>query len=127
MKKNPKAQLRSKADQLYFKHYLQEFCEVCGKKAVHLHHYYPKGLYSHLRYDKDNGISLCFHCHFSKTHKGDPTVHEIIRAKRGEKWYNRLKKKALTKPKPSFQTMKYYRDIIEKLNNMPLWKKTKNL
>jgi 5-methylcytosine-specific restriction endonuclease McrA len=118
-----KARLRNQADKLWTEKCFEIWgkqCEVCGKKASHCHHYYPKGLYSHLRYEIANGVPLCFHCHFSKTHKGDPAIHEIIKRKRGQKWYNSLKRKARQKPKPSFQTLGYYQKVIERLEKITL-------
>lgn len=39
-------------------------CVVCGKgRSVQAHHIKPKAKYPKLRYDKENGITLCFECH----------------------------------------------------------------
>ena len=112
---NPKARLRHKADKLFFQKYLQPKCEVCNMEARQLHHYYPKGLYGHLRYDPDNAISLCMGCHFRHHHRGDPAIHQTIQANRGIKWIRELAGKAHTTPKDYKLTTKWYREIIEKL------------
>lgn len=114
--KNPKAKLRSQADQLWFHKYLQQTCELCGKPAIQLHHFYTKNLYGHLRYNKDNGISLCKSCHFSLHHK-DPTLTQNIIDKRGQNWYNNLKEKAKNPPKYYKISIRWYREIIDKLTN----------
>ena len=112
-----KQQLRSKADKLWFQNIFSRngFCEVCGEIPRQVHHFYPKGLYGHLRYDLDNGVILCMGCHFSHHHRGNPEIHQTIIDKRGKRWHNRLKKRALKRPISSYQTIKYYSDIITKL------------
>jgi len=115
--KNKNKLLRAEADKLWREVVIKKYgdkCEVCGKPAIHCHHFYPKGLFSHLRFDIENGVPLCFHCHFSRHHKGDPTVNETIIEKRGKEWYNKLKEKAQEKHR-SYQTTGYYYDIIEGL------------
>ena len=69
-------------------------CEVCGKPAIQIHHFYPKGLYGHLRLHEMNGISLCMYHHFRHHHLGDPVIHQTIITRRGKKWYNYLTKLA---------------------------------
>jgi hypothetical protein len=116
MKTNPKKRLRIQADSLWYKKCLQEWCEVCENgRAVQVHHYFFKSQYGHLRYDLDNGISLCQGCHFCLHFKDPHIIEDKIREKRGEKWYLTLKKKALDKPKSSYQTVKWYKDNISKL------------
>lgn len=46
-------------------------CQVCGVRGAKLnaHHKKPWALYPKLRYDIDNGITLCEKCH-KKAHKG---------------------------------------------------------
>ena len=106
-----KQKLRNKADKLAYKKYLQKTCEICGKRANQLHHYYPKSCYNHLRYTPENLISLCLSCHFRLTHQ-DKRLEDKIREKRGEKWFSGLKKKAYQKPKSSYLNVKFYEDII---------------
>jgi len=110
-----KAQLRRKADKLFYLKLLKERCEVCGKKTQQVHHFFPKGQFGHLRYDLNNGISLCNSCHFSHHSKGDPRIHQTIISKRGQKWYTELRDKS-REPPASYQKISYYRDTINKLN-----------
>lgn len=112
-KKTKKQRLRSKADKLFYEHNLQLQCEVCGKRATQVHHFFPKGMYGHLRYDDDNGISLCQGCHFSHHHKGDPKIQQKIIKKRGMKWFNKLLKKSQERP-ASYQTVGWYQKQIDK-------------
>ena len=111
-----KKKLRKIADKLWFQKLIKPKCECCSKPAVQVHHYFPKGSFGHLRYDLENGISLCQGCHLKIHFTGDPTVNQTIIEKRGKGWYNRLKKKAHEKQKPSYMTVKWYRDHIERLS-----------
>ena len=114
---NPKSRLRSQADKLFFELLLKPECEVCGKSAVQVHHFFYKSSYGHLRYDLDNGISLCQGCHFA-LHAQDPKRIEIeIIGYRGEEWYDSLAKRAKEKPKPSYLTIGYYKQVIEVLKH----------
>ena len=128
-KRTKQQKLRSKADCLWkeviFKLY-GEHCVVCDKPAVHSHHFFPKGLYGHLRYNTDNGVPLCFHCHFSRHHKGDPKINQTIIDKRGLKWLTNLKVLAYQRPFYSLNTIKYYEkqieNLIKKLDSRPAQK-----
>ena len=115
MSKTKKQQLRSKADVLYFKVCLKDRCEICDKPAQQVHHFFPKGQFGHLRYNIDNGISLCMGCHFAHHHKGDPTIHAWIIYKRGHDWYQKLGDVSRETP-ASYQTINYYEKVINELN-----------
>ena len=109
-----KAKLCKQCDKLWYQKLIKPQCEVCGKKAIQVHHYYYKGSYGHLRYDLDNGISLCQGCHFV-LHSRDPKkIEQQIIAKRGQKWAKTLEAKAKELHK-SYTTIGYYKDIIEEL------------
>lgn len=111
---NNKTRLMKKADMLWFQKYLGPKCEICDRDAVQLHHFYYKSNYGHLRYEESNGISLCRGCHFV-LHAQDPKkITEQIIEKKGNEWYETLKKKSKEKHE-SFQTIGYYRDIIKEL------------
>jgi len=112
-----KSQLRRKADKLWYLKCLRPKCEVCGNVATQVHHFFAKGMYSRLRYNLANGISLCKSCHF-RHHNGDPTIHQIIIKKRGEGWYKKLKRIAKKSPSPNYLTKKYYEEIIKKLQTL---------
>lgn len=93
-------------------------CEGCGKPAVHGHHYVPRSKCVGLKYDLDNFVPLCFHCHFSRIHKGDPVIHRIIILKRGQKWYNRLfNKKETYSKKSSYETKRFLEDQYNNIIN----------
>ena len=112
---------RKKADKLWHEAVIKKWgdkCEVCDKKAVHCHHFYPKGLYSLLRLEVANGVPLCFHCHFSRHHKGDPKINQAIIKKRGQQWYELLKKQAQEKPEGSYQNLEYYLNVQKSLSNL---------
>ena len=113
-----KKKLRIEADKLWrlavYKKYGLK-CEVCGKKATEPHHFFPKSLYGHLRYNIENGVPLCHRCHFSRHHQGDPIISMIIRNKRGRLWYEELLKKAQNRPKSSYITVKWYKEKINYL------------
>ena len=111
---NKKQQLRKIADVLWFKAFLKPDCEICGKKAVQVHHFFPKGQFGHLRYNVENGISLCKGCHF-RLHHQDPIIQQAIIGKRGLKWYEGLRDISREKP-ASYQSIGYYKKIINELN-----------
>lgn len=111
--KTKKQQLRSKGDKLWFKVCLKPECELCGNKAIQVHHFFPKGQFGHLRYNIDNGISLCMGCHF-RLHHQDPTIQQAIINKRGKEWYEKLRDISRENP-ASYQTIAYYQLIIKQL------------
>ena len=123
MKKENKKYLRNKADKLWFQKYLKSICEVCGKPAIQCHHFYHKGNYPHLRYDKDNAISLCRACHFVLHFGGNPEIQQKIIEKRGKKWYKLLQKRAHQKPIGTFLTSQWYQGKIKELQCPKLIKK----
>jgi len=116
--KNLKKKLRTEGDKLWQQAIIKKHgkqCEICKKKDVHCHHIFPKGLYGHLRFDVENGTPLCFYCHFSRCHKGDPAIIQKIIKLRGKRWWNRLEKKSQEKPKKNYLTNGCYKDIFKKL------------
>ena len=118
--KNKKVRLRSKADKLWFEAVMKQWnykSVVSGQPAQQVHHFFPKGQYGHLRYDLDNGIPLTTVEHFNHHHRGDPLIHQQIIEKRGKKWYNKLRKKALNHPTSSYITIGWYRENIERLED----------
>ena len=119
MKKSKKKRLRDKADNLWFKKYLKTSCEVCGQSDVlQGHHYFYKGSYGHLRYNKENHITLCRGCHFVLHHQDPKKVEEKIKEARGKSWYNKLKKQA-QKPPINYQTtIGYYETAIKELTKL---------
>jgi len=106
--------LRSKADKIWFIKHLKDKCEICDKPAKQVHHFYYKKNYPHIRYDKDNGVSLCMGCHCF-LHMQDPKkIEEQIIKVRGVRWHNRLKKKAYNPPKNFKFNIKWLEEICSK-------------
>ena len=71
--KSKKSKLQSQADVLWYNKLIKDNCELCGENwALQVHHFYYKGSYGHLRYDLENGITLCKMCHFALHAGGDP-------------------------------------------------------
>ena len=90
--KSKRRKLIDKADRA-----LQDFyrtqglvCEVCGKPMNVVHHYFPKNQSSYLRFKKENLVPICTSCHFKHHRTGDPTIHDTIKQKRGQKWLDDL-------------------------------------
>jgi len=71
------------------------FCQLCGAVAVDVHHIIPRR-YRQVKYDTDNGISLCRNCH-QKAHKKPKEFREFIDSKYGKDKYDNLWKKARAK------------------------------
>ena len=118
MKRKPKKsykQLCSAADKLCYQIYLKEECEVCGKKAVYLHHFWYKRNYPHLRFDPDNLISLCISCHPALHFQDPKKIESKIIEKRGKKWHSTLQNRANNPPKNFKVNKKHYTEIIELL------------
>ena len=111
---NKKRKLTLQADRLWFNALIKSQCEVCGARAIQVHHFYYKGSYGHLRYDLDNGISICQGCHFVLHNQDPKKIEERIIEKRGQKWLNNLKKKSQERP-TGYQTIAWYNQNINDL------------
>ena len=116
-KRTKKQQLRGLADKLWYQKYLKGYCEVCGSSGGVLqgHHFFYRSSYGHLRYSPENHITLCRACHFLLHHQDPKAIEDQITAKRGLKWLTELKEQAYKRPPGSYQTLKYYQDIIKEL------------
>ena len=73
-------------------------CLHCGKdKYLNSHHIFTRNNYA-VRWDMDNGITLCSGCHTMSSifsaHKTPLEFIEWIREFWGEEWYERLRAKA---------------------------------
>lgn len=110
------AYYRNKADKAFQEWGRRKYkkCLICPKPLSCLHHYYPKSTSSALRYDEDNGIAICVGDHF-RHHNGDPSIQNKINEVKGAEWLKRLK---LKKNKIIKLSIGYYRDIIEKYDNL---------
>ena len=113
--KNTIKRLRLIADKLWFARQLKLYCEAGGGYATQVHHFFYKASYPHLRYDKDNGISLSKGKHFL-LHTRDPKkVEALIIKARGKEWLKRLTYKANHPPKNFKTNVGYYKKVIEEL------------
>lgn len=87
-------------------------CYVCGGEYSCLHHFITKGRSSRLRYDWDNLIPICHHCHSLHHSFGDAKIHAIIQKKKGNNWLNEL----LVKDRETVSvSIKFYKDTIKRL------------
>lgn len=88
-------------------------CEVCGKPSYCMHHFFPKSVSSRLRYDFDNLIPICQGCHMRHHQAGDPKIHETIKRKRGQAWYDTLEKKSREYNKVTIAYYKYVWEMLQ--------------
>jgi len=94
-------------------------CEYCGKPdGLNSHHIFSRSNGS-VRWEPDNGISLCVSHHvfgnFS-AHKSPIEFVEWIKKVRGKDWYSRLRKKAVKIGRPDMKAQAIFlREQIEKL------------
>lgn len=72
-------------------------CEVCGKETgLNSHHIFSRSN-KRVRWDLDNGISVCVGHHvfgLFSAHKSPIEFIEWLKGQRGEEWYQRLREKA---------------------------------
>ena len=111
--KNKKKYLRQKADKLWYQLLLKDKCLVCPNKAIQVHHYYYKGQYGFMRYDLENGISLCQSCHFILHHSDPKRITDKIEREMGKKWKEKLLKQESRK---FMMTLKKNLNYLRKLN-----------
>jgi len=109
--------LRNKADKLFQQVclLLEPNCEACGKKAEVVHHFIPKSLSANLRYNIDNGISLCNSCHFKHHSTADPDIYEAMTKYKSTEWFELIGKERRKLIKP---TIAYYEKQIKKLEKL---------
>jgi len=111
-----KKNLGKEADALWYQILFTGICEVCGARANQVHHFYYKGQFGHLRYDLQNGITICMGCHFCIHHKDPKPIEKIIEDKRGRAWADLMEYKSKNK-ESSFKTLKYYQDTVNRLRS----------
>ena len=116
---NNQKKLRQEADRLWglaCQKKWKDRCSICNGLLNCVHHYFPKGLYGHLRYDLDNGVPICASCHFKIHSRHDTDIIMKVRDIRGERWYEELRTRAHNNPL-SYRGVKWYKENIERLNN----------
>lgn len=63
-------------------------CKYSNKKYLQVHHISKWSTASSLRFDEDNGITLCYNCHKSihgKEHHYEDLFRDIVRHKNGKR------------------------------------------
>jgi hypothetical protein len=66
-------------------------CEMCGSiKLIQAHHIVPRTVYS-TRYELENGVALCFRCHFYVAHKDMLKFYEYIKDVRDTKYLESMR------------------------------------
>ena len=119
MKKKNIKLYRSQGDKLWYLILISRYpyCEVCNKPTQQIHHYFHKGSCGHLRYDLNNGIGLCSHCHSLLHFKDAKLIESHIIERRGQKWHDDLLSEARNRP-TSFQTVSWYKGHLERLREI---------
>lgn len=68
-------------------------CELCGKKEnLQSHHVFGRRANS-TRFDTNNGVCLCWRCHFVEAEQNAARFGLWIVSKRGQEWYDTLNTK----------------------------------
>jgi 5-methylcytosine-specific restriction endonuclease McrA len=112
-----KKRIEKECMRLWFEKLSATLCEVCGFKAIQVHHFFPKSLYPQLKFDLENGIPICMSCHFKHHHRGDPIIHQRIIDGRGQEWYQELLGKSIRPIKSGGKTLLYLEKTLEELKN----------
>ncbi len=99
-KKTPKRKIKDKLDREWSKAVKERVgwvCEKCGNDTgLNSHHIFGRRNLS-VRWDLENGVSLCVACHkYGKgsAHENPMEFSDWIREVRGEEWYDLLRLKA---------------------------------
>ena len=94
-KKSKVQKLKEELDRLIQEKYRQpgDKCLACGHPAQVLHHYIQKSQSMNLRWDDDNLVPLCNHCHCLHHQSGDPKVNQEILRKKGHEWADLLEER----------------------------------
>lgn len=114
----PMPRLRRKANRAlqdwYRNEFVGEMCEVCDVNQFDvMHHFIIKSQSFGLRFDEINLIFICNSCHYKHHRTDDATIHGTIQSRRGDKWFNALKKKKL-EVKGQTESKGFYKEMIKK-------------
>jgi 5-methylcytosine-specific restriction endonuclease McrA len=73
--KSPRTKLRKACDNAWsaYIHTRDMVCQKCGSNKLLSAHHIIHRVHLSLRWEEENGILLCFHCHIQVAHK-DPTL-----------------------------------------------------
>lgn len=95
-------------------------CAMCGKSGNQAHHFFGRKAYPSVKFDPDNGVLLCFYCHFGRVHQqGDvEPVREALIKKIGTERFERLKSRAYSPVEK--MTMVDLRETKESLSQLLL-------
>jgi len=76
-------------------------CQKCGRETapLHAHHAYGKRAHPSVRYDIDNGVTLCPGHHLFWAHKEVLEFSDWFRERLGKKRYDALRRRANTTTK----------------------------
>ena len=112
-----RTKLRKKTDKILQEvgRKLYNSCYVCGRPYSCLHHFITKGRSNRLRFDWDNLIPICSHCHALHHQFKDSTIHATIQLKKGDEW---IKSLILKKGEYVNISIKYYNNIIENFQKL---------
>lgn len=93
MKKPSVKTIRNKCDALLtpIVKKLHPRCLLCGAETQVAHHHIHKSKSSALRYELDNLINLCHHCHCA-LHNNESYYASVIVKLKGLKWFSKLER-----------------------------------
>lgn len=89
-------------------------CLLCGKNTEVAHHHVHKSKSNRLRYELDNLIPLCHHCHLVLHNNESYWASKVVQIK-GLEWFNELEKKKNEYVKVDRY---FYEENHEKLSSM---------
>jgi 5-methylcytosine-specific restriction endonuclease McrA len=94
---------------------LHPVCLLCPSPTQVAHHFIHKSKSSALRYDLENLINLCNHCHCALHFGSESEASASIAFLKGKKWFAYIQSKKYATQKIN---KAYYESILEKLSAM---------
>lgn len=83
---------------------LKPKCLLCGNPTQVFHHHVHKSKSLILRYDFENGINLCYSCHFKLHYNESYWASKIVEIK-GLEWFKKLDQKKNEIIKPNYDAI----------------------